>query len=290
MAKASGPGSAKALHGKEEEPATYLNGMSERGEQPSSGQGPSPLRSLDETALHGGNGGMLARYQHYLGEFVYGGIDGSVTTFAVVAGSAGAGLGSEVVLILGFANLLADGFAMSVGAYLSSKSEQENYHKHRRIEMQEVEEIPDTERQEIRDIYRAKGFEGELLEQVVDVITADKERWVDTMMTEELGMMHEQRSPLAMGAVTYGSFLLIGLIPLLVFVWDYAIGAWPAPLFASSAALTTVGFIFIGWLKSTVTESSRARGVFETLMLGALAAVVAYGVGDLLERLVLGGA
>lgn len=252
--------------------------------------GPAPLRSMDETALHGGGSGILARYQHYLGEFVYGGIDGSVTTFAVVAGAAGAGLGSDVVLILGFANLLADGFAMSVGAYLSSKSEQENYAKHRRIEIREVEEIPETERQEIRDIYRAKGFEGELLEQVVDVITADKARWVDTMMTEELGMMHEQRSPMAMGAVTYASFVTIGLIPLLVFVYDYAVGVWPAPLFASSAALTTIGFVLIGYLKSAVTETSRMRGILETLLLGALAAGVAYGVGDLLERLVSGGA
>jgi VIT1/CCC1 family predicted Fe2+/Mn2+ transporter len=245
--------------------------------------------AVTEAALHGAGGGLLTRYQRYLGEFVYGGIDGSVTTFAVVAGAAGAGLGSDVVLILGFANLLADGFSMSVGAYLSNKSEQQNYRKHRAVEYREIEEIPETEREEIRAIYRAKGFEGELLERVVEVITADKDRWVDVMMKEELEMMHEQRSPLVLGAVTYGSFVLIGLIPLIVFVWDYALGNWPAPLFPSAAALTTVGFVFIGWLKSHVTETSRLRGVAETLLLGVLAAGVAYGVGDLLERIVTGG-
>jgi VIT1/CCC1 family predicted Fe2+/Mn2+ transporter len=240
--------------------------------------------SITEENTHG-QSGILVRYQHYLGEFVYGGIDGSVTTFAVVAGAAGASLGSDVVLILGFANLLADGFAMSVGSYLSNKTEQDNYRKHRNIEYWEVDNMPESEREEIRDIYRSKGFDGELLEQVVAVITADKDRWVDTMMKEELEMMHEQRSPIAIGAVTYASFLLIGLIPLLVFVWDYAIGSWPAPLFLSAAILTSVGFLFIGWLKSYVTETSRIRGIAETILLGALAAAVAYGVGDLLERI-----
>ncbi|MDP5172401.1 MAG: VIT1/CCC1 transporter family protein, partial [Bacteroidia bacterium] len=101
-------------------------------------------------------------FQEYLGEFVYGGIDGSVTTFAVVAGAAGADLSLGVILILGFANLIADGFSMSVGAYLSTKSERDNYEKHRKIEYAEVETIPEIEKEEVRDIYRAKGFEGEL--------------------------------------------------------------------------------------------------------------------------------
>ncbi|MEO1655508.1 MAG: VIT1/CCC1 transporter family protein, partial [Bacteroidota bacterium] len=131
----------------------------------------------------------FARFQDYLGEFVYGGIDGSVTTFAVVAGAAGANLPSSVVIILGFANLIADGFAMSIGSYLSTKSEKDNYEKHRKIEYWEVANWPDKEREEIREIYQAKGFEGELLEKVVETITADKDRWVDVMMKEELEMI-----------------------------------------------------------------------------------------------------
>ncbi|MEQ9022461.1 MAG: VIT1/CCC1 transporter family protein, partial [Pseudomonadales bacterium] len=85
----------------------------------------------------------MSRIQAYLGEFVYGGIDGSVTTFAVVAGSAGANLESSIVIILGFANLIADGFAMSVGSYLSTKSEKENYEKHKAIEYWEVDNLPE---------------------------------------------------------------------------------------------------------------------------------------------------
>ena len=130
-----------------------------------------------EAHLHGKTS-FFSKFQEYIGEFIYGGIDGSVTTFAVVAGAAGANLDSAVVIILGFANLFADGFAMSVGSYLSTKSEKQNYEKHKAIEYWEVDHLPEKEREEIREIYQAKGFEGELLEQVVDKITEDKDRWV----------------------------------------------------------------------------------------------------------------
>jgi VIT1/CCC1 family predicted Fe2+/Mn2+ transporter len=239
----------------------------------------------DEAGLHG-TSGLLDKYQDYLGEFVYGGIDGSVTTFAVVAGSVGAGLDSAVIIILGFANLLADGFAMSVGAYLSTKSEQANYEKHKKVEYWEVDNMPEVEREEVRDIYRAKGFEGDLLEQVVDVITADKDRWVSEMMKDELEMMEEKKSPIAMGAVTYFSFISIGLIPLVVYVWDY-VGDFPGDLFLWSCIFTSIGFITVGFLKTYVTQTSHLKGILETLILGAIAAGVSYFVGDILEQLIM---
>lgn len=224
--------------------------------------------------------------QEYLGEFVYGGIDGCVTTFAVVAGSVGAGLDSSIIIILGFANLFADGFAMSVGAYLSTKSEKDNYNKHKQTEYWEVDNLPDVEREEIREIYQAKGFEGELLEQVVDVITSDRDRWVDTMMKEELEMIEETKSPFMMGLVTYISFIAIGLIPLMTYVIDYIWG-FGRDLFLWTCVFTSVGFIIIGFLKSYVTETNRIKGILETLVLGAIAALVSYFVGDVLESLVL---
>lgn len=224
------------------------------------------------------------KFQDYLGEFVYGGIDGSVTTFAVVAGASGAELSSAIILILGFANLLADGFSMSIGAYLSAKSGQENYEKHKKIEYWEVENMPEVERQEIWDIFKAKGFEGQLLEQVTNVICADKDRWVDTMMTEELGMMKEQRSPYKIGAVTFISFLILGLIPLVVYVVDY-IYPLSSNLFFIACLLTFFSFTVVGYLKSYVTQTSIWKGILETLVLGVSAAAVAYFVGDFLEKL-----
>lgn len=224
------------------------------------------------------------KFQAYLGEFVYGGIDGSVTTFAVVAGASGAELSSAIILILGFANLLADGFSMSIGAYLAAKSEQENFEKHKKIEYWEVENMPEVERQEIYDIFKAKGFDGQLLEKVTDVICADKDRWVDTMMTEELGMMKEKRSAYKIGAVTFVSFIILGLIPLVVYVVDF-IYPLQGNLFLITCLLTFFAFTVVGYLKSYVTETSIWKGVLETLFLGIAAASVAYFVGDFLEKL-----
>lgn len=237
-----------------------------------------------EDRIHGSKYPLVNRFQEYLGEFVYGGIDGSVTTFAVVAGSAGAALESKVVIILGFANLIADGFAMSVGSYLSTKSEKENYEKHKKIEYWEVKHLPEKEREEIREIYAAKGFDGPLLEQVVDRITADPDRWVDVMMKEELEMSEETKSPLAMGAVTYFSFLLFGLIPLLVYVLDYVF-SWGDDLFFWSSLMTGLTFMLIGYLKAMVNQTKTLRSTIETLFLGGAAATLAYFVGSLLENL-----
>ncbi|WP_113925996.1 VIT1/CCC1 transporter family protein [Cognataquiflexum aquatile] len=222
--------------------------------------------------------------QNYLREFVYGGIDGAVTTFAVVAGAVGADLDASIIIILGFANLLADGFSMSVGAYLSAKSEKENYNKHRNIEYWEVENIPDKERQEIVEIYQAKGFEGELLEKVVDVIVSDKDRWVNEMMKDELNMMEDSKSPFKIGLATLASFILIGLIPLIVYVYDL-IWKTDIDLFFWTSLFTGLAFLVVGWLKSFVNQTNTLKSISETLLLGFLAALVAYFVGDFLESI-----
>jgi len=238
-----------------------------------------------ESHLHGENK-WFSRFQDYIGEFIYGGIDGSVTTFAVVAGAAGAQLDSAIVLILGFANLIADGFSMSVGSYLSTKSQKENYEKHKAVEYWEVDHLPEKEKEEIREIYQAKGFEGELLEQVVAKITEDKDRWVDVMMKEELEMSEETKSPLQMGFVTFISFITLGLIPLIVYVIDYAGPGISGNLFVYSSTLTIVTFAGIGFAKSYVTNTNKLRSTLETLFLGGSAAVLAYFVGDLLEKMI----
>ncbi|RMG77771.1 MAG: hypothetical protein D6714_19300 [Bacteroidetes bacterium] len=237
-----------------------------------------------ETIIHNKKTGLFPKFHDYLGEFVYGGIDGSVTTFAVVAGAAGADLSSAIILILGFANLFADGFSMSVGAFLSSKSERQNYEKHKAIEYWEVDHIPEVEREEIRQIFREKGFDGALLEQIVETITSDRDRWVEVMMKEELGMIKEDRSPFMIGLMTFVSFLIVGFVPLLIYVWDYLWG-FDGNLFWVAGGLTFGAFAIIGALKSYVTETNPWIGIFETVALGVLAAGVAYFVGDFLEKI-----
>lgn len=224
--------------------------------------------------------------QDYLREFVYGGIDGAVTTFAVVAGAVGAGLDPLIIIILGFANLFADGLSMSIGAYLSSKSDKENYQKHKNIEYWEVDHLPEKEREEIEVIYRDKGFEGELLQKVVDVIVSDKDRWVNEMMKDELNMMEESKSPLKIGLATLISFIVVGFIPLTVYVWDYFYTT-TFDVFFWTCLLTGLAFLVVGTLKSWANQTGLLKSVLETLALGFVAALVAYYVGDLLEAFLL---
>lgn len=224
--------------------------------------------------------------EQYLGEFVYGAIDGCVTTFAVVSGAVGAGMDHSIIIILGFANLFADGFAMSVGAYLSSKTEQANFDKHKKHEYWSIENIPESERQEIKDIFQEKGFDGPLLEQIVKVITSDKDKWVDVMMKEELEMVQDQKSAFYIGLSTFLAFIIIGMIPLSIYVIDF----WftiSGNLFVWSATLTAIGFIIIGALKTYVTKTNIVRGILETLVLGSLAAAMSFFVGDWLEKILL---
>ncbi len=235
-----------------------------------------------ESHIHGSKNSLINRFQEYLGELVYGGIDGSVTTFAVVAGAAGAQLDSAVVIILGFSNLIADGFAMSVGSYLSTKSKQENYEKHKAIEYWEVDHLPEKEKEEIRAIYQSKGFKGELLERIVNVITEDKDRWVNVMMKEELEMTKETKSPITMGIITFLSFQLFGLIPLLIYAINY-LSSVNVNLFMYSSIFTGITFCLIGYLKAVVNQTKVLRSVLETLFLGGIAAILAYFVGNVLE-------
>ncbi|TPE42636.1 VIT1/CCC1 transporter family protein [Pontibacter mangrovi] len=233
---------------------------------------------------HGKSGSGLFS-KEFLPEFVYGGIDGAITTFAVVAGATGANLDIPVVIILGFANLIADGFSMSVGNFFSTKASHDTYERHKATEHWEIENLRETEVEEIREIYRKKGFEGALLEQVVQVITSNKEVWVDTMMKEELEMAKDQTSAYQTAGMTFISFLLIGFIPLVAYVFALIFKTSTENLFIYSCILTGVAMCIIGTLKSIVNNKNMLQGIAETLFLGGVAAVLSYYVGAVLEGL-----
>lgn len=176
-------------------------------------------------------GKIRQHLEDYLKEFVYGGIDGAVTTFAVVAGATGARFDVKIILVLGVANLVADGFSMGVGSYLSTKSEQE-------------------------------------------------------LMVKRKQSIKDEPSPIINGATTYVAFILMGLVPLLAYIVDVMFSLQLNNLFGITISLTALAFVGIGLLKSRVAQSNVVRAVFETLILGAIAASAAYVLGDILERLI----
>ena len=228
----------------------------------------------------------LKRWFHeYLAEFVYGGIDGSVTTFAVVAGSAGAKFSATVAIVLGLANLIADGFSMAVSSYLSAKSEQELYNKERRNLEKNIED-PKVEQQLIKKIYHSRGLRGQILDELAAIIHQDRKHFIDLVMVEEKEMVPERKSPFQIGFTTFISFLVIGLVPLLAYILNAVFKLESQNLFLASSILTGLAFVGIGYLKSLVTQTSKPRAVIETLLLGALAATFAYVLGFFFEKII----
>lgn len=163
----------------------------------------------------------------YLPEFVYGGIDGSITTFAVVAGAVGATFSSTILLILGFANLFADGFSMAVSNYLSNQSD--------------------------RELYTKKKF---------------------------------AKKSINSAFATFVSFILIGFIPLLFFILALFYPSLIKNAFLFSSILTGFSFLFVGGVKGIVTGKRKIYSAIETLVIGALASLIAFSTGYLLKTLI----
>jgi len=221
----------------------------------------------------------------YLGEFVYGAIDGTVTTFAVVSGATGAALSPMIVIILGFANLIADGFSMACGNFLSEKAQKDYIDKERKREEWEIKNMPEGEIEEIRGIFKKKGFKGKDLKRAVEVVTSNDKVWVNTMMVDELGLLESSKSPWKTAGMTYFGFLIIGIIPLLAYVLSYFIAFFEKYTFPTAVFMTFVALSIIGIIKRHVTKKNLLASVLETLFIGGAAAVIAYYIGFFLRWL-----
>ncbi len=219
----------------------------------------------------------------FVHDIVYGGNDGIVTTFAIVAGTTGAQLPHGVIIILGLANLLADGISMGTGAYLSTKSEMDLYERLRKEEDQEIDEDPEVEREEIRDAFEKVGFKGKDLDRTVEIITSNRELWVETMMIVEHGLTKNTVDhPFLHGLFTFCSFAAFGSIPLL----PYVTGIFETNQFAIAIVSTVIALGLLGFTRSRITKERLLRGPFEIIAVGAIGASVAYGVGVFLKNLV----
>ncbi len=220
--------------------------------------------------------------QSWLGDAVLGGVDGIVTTFAVVAGSAGGQLSTQVVIVLGLANLIADGFSMAVSNYLGTRSRREEVEQAKQDESWQIDSYPAGEYREVREIFARKGFRGPTLDHIVDVITRDKEVWIDTMLEEELNLQRVPASPRRAAVVTFIAFVIFGSIPLIPFIFPI-----PAQrqLFLISGGLSAVAFAILGVWKGVMLHRPPLRSGLQTFLIGSIAAVLAYGVGALLHSL-----
>jgi VIT1/CCC1 family predicted Fe2+/Mn2+ transporter len=215
-----------------------------------------------------------------ISDAVLGAIDGCVTTFAIVAGAVGAGFSASVALIMGFANLFADGFSMAVSNYEAIKAQREFREQARRMEEEHIDRVPAGEREEIRQVFARKGFSGDILEEIVTTISQDRQLWVETMLIEEHGLQTVELDPARSAAVTFTTFLIAGAIPLLPLFFT-SLGIQRQ--FFLSAALAAAVFFSIGMLKSLEFAKPVLRAGFGTLLTGGAAAALAYLTGYLLR-------
>lgn len=227
-----------------------------------------------------------AKY-NWVPDFVYGGIDGAVTTFAVVAGVEGASLSIPIILILGFANLFADGFSMAASKYSSDKTEQEQYEKIKQIEYRHLKEKTEHETEEIRHILRGYGFKGHHLTCTTEAITANPDAWVDMMMRYEFNMTHEKINPIKGALVTFASFIVIGIIPLLAYTLRAFLHLEARGLFILASFATLVALFVVGVVKSRFTMRNWFISGLETALLGGFAASIAYLIGYLLRGIAM---
>ncbi len=225
----------------------------------------------------------IGRLSENLREVVYGGNDGIVTTFAVVAGFAGAAadgataaVGAVAVLLFGLANLFADATAMGLGAFLSARSQREVYDTVRAGELREIAERPGAERREIRDLLAARGVDGPDAERLAALYLKYPDLAADFMMRHEMGMADPaDENPARTGLSTFLSFVTFGTIPIAPYFFAEPVrGTFHASVLATFAALAALGVV--RW-RATAEPAWRAIG--ETLLVGGVCAAVAYGVG-----------
>jgi vacuolar iron transporter family protein len=215
----------------------------------------------------------------YVRDFIYGAIDGIVTTFAIVAGVVGAGMSYNTIIILGVANILADGFSMAASNYLGTKAENDERDQIVAHEKLQMKHEPEGEAEEIRQIFSAKGFEGEILEKIVTSIIQNEQEWLKIMLQEEYGLGTNPRSPFKSGMTTFVAFILLGMLPLMPFLlrMDHS--------FQYAMILTGIAFFGVGSMKSKWSLESPLISGLKTLLLGAIASALAYFTGSLLENI-----
>lgn len=242
---------------------------------------------MNETATQTNNQNKgYSTFGEYFKEVVYGGVDGIVTTFAIVSGFSGAALSSDItaqasfaiVLLFGLANLFADAISMGLGNFLSVRSEKDQYEILRAKEKSLMEQYPENEILETVSILKDKGFDEVDARSLAAMYQKNEEYWLDFMMSHE----HERSdprgdNPVLTGLATFGSFLIFGVIPILPFL---LLGeSSSALLFQISAGGTFIALVILGLMKWRIVGTGLWRSLIEIVLIGSVAAVIAFAVG-----------
>lgn len=213
--------------------------------------------------------------QTFLRDVILGGQDGLVNVLGIILGVGIASLDTRLVLIAGLAATFAESVSMAAVAYTSETARGDHYEAELAREKREVEEIPGAEREEIRDIYRKKGFSGRLLEEIVAKITSDKKIWVDTMMREELNLEPVNQKDALKSSLIVGSAAVVGsLIPLSSFFFLPVKEGIVVSLAISSLALFLTGFY-----KGLATTGKPLKSGLQLFIIGMTAALIGYLIG-----------
>lgn len=220
----------------------------------------------------------------YLKDAVYGANDGIITTFAVVAGVVGADLSVVTILLLGTSNLLADGFSMAASSWLSAKSEGDMYQRERSVEEWELHNRRASELTEMQALFKERGYSPQDAKNLTDLLVKNKDLWLDIMMREELKLAGAHTlEPIRGALTTFFAFVVAGMIPLSSYFF------FPSDhpsLFLVASLLTALALFVVGSLRARFMKRSAIFAGFEMLIVGGIAAFIAYTIGAFVKTLV----
>jgi VIT1/CCC1 family predicted Fe2+/Mn2+ transporter len=239
----------------------------------------SPLRGERANAVHYHTQHDPHRQASGLADIILGGQDGLVNVLGVILGVAAATGDTRIVLVAGLAAAFAESVSMGAVAFTSHKAESDFYESEREREYRHIDQVPELERQEVYRIYQDKGFDSELLDRIVDTITANQDVWVAVMMAEEHQLTPVIREEALRVALVVGFSAIIGsLIPLLPFVF---LSVKLSMLIAVLLAALTL--FAVGVYKARMTVGSPSKSGLEMAVIGTVSALAGYGVGVLFQ-------
>jgi VIT1/CCC1 family predicted Fe2+/Mn2+ transporter len=234
-----------------------------------------------ETHLHHGHAEEHMQGSEILTDIVIGMSDGLTVPFALAAGLSGAVQSTSLIVIAGLAEIAAGSIAMGLGGYLAGKTESDHYHSELKREYNEVETVPEKEKEEVKEFFSGLGLSEEVQQQAVEEMTKDKNAWVDFMMKYELGLDKPDPKRARKSAFNIGcSYIVGGLIPLspYFFVKEGIEGL------RISAVITLICLFIFGYFKSKLTGVNPFAGALRVMIIGALAAGCAFGVARLIAH------